>query len=292
MASPGGPPTGGAAMTPGRNSPSIDPPASAAPSPAPPSSRSWSEEISAGRFFGKTVIVTGGGSGIGRATASRIAREGGRVIAADVSASRLDDLRQSLSGLDVTTVVADITDESAARRLVSYGGSAVSGLANIAGIMDTMRPVHEVSDAEWSRVMAVNVDGMMRVSRAVVPQMLERASGSIVNIGSEASFKGSVAGAAYVTSKHAVVGLTKSMAFMYGPQGIRVNAVAPGAVLTNIVAEFDSPMGTARVTPMFSTMPAPATAEQLASLITFLLSDDAVNINGAIIPSDGGWSVQ
>jgi len=122
--------------------------------------------------------------------------------------------------------------------------------------------------------------------------MLDRGSGAIVNVGSEASFKGSVAGAAYVTSKHAVVGLTKSMAFMYGPHGIRVNAVAPGAVLTNIVADFSSAMGAARTGPILATLPSLATGEQLAALITFLLSDDAVNVNGAIVPSDGGWSVQ
>jgi NAD(P)-dependent dehydrogenase (short-subunit alcohol dehydrogenase family) len=258
----------------------------------PPPMVQWTEIITPGRFSGKTVSVTGAGSGIGRATATRVAREGGRVIAVDISTPRLDVLRELLSGADLTTKVADVTDESAVREVVAEAGTAISCLANIAGIMDTMAPVHEVSDKVWSRVMAVNVDGIMRLSRAVLPHMLARGSGSVVNVGSEASFKGSVAGAAYVTSKHAVVGLTKSMAFMYGPQGIRVNAVAPGAVLTNVVASFDSAMGIARTAPILSTMPTPATGEQLAALITFLLSDDAVNINGAIIPSDGGWSVQ
>jgi NAD(P)-dependent dehydrogenase (short-subunit alcohol dehydrogenase family) len=132
----------------------------------------------------------------------------------------------------------------------------------------------------------------MRLSRAVLPNMLAHSAGNIVNVGSEASFKGSPAGAAYVASKHAVAGLTKSMAFMYGASGIRVNMVAPGAVATNIQAKFASKLGEQRVSPVLNTIPAPAEADQLAAVITFLLSDDSVNINGAQIASDGGWSVQ
>lgn len=275
-------------MTPPPHRPSL------APSERPPSTPSggWTERITPERFAGKTVIVTGAASGIGKATASRVAREGGRVIAVDISDVGLEDLAQESAAFDVVTALADITEESAVQDVASLAGPDVFGLANIAGIMDTMAPLHEVTDEEWSRVMAVNVEGIMRLSRAVLPCMLAQGAGSIVNVGSEASFKGSVAGAAYVTSKHAVVGLTRSMAFMYGDKGIRVNAIAPGAVATNISASFASAMGSARVAPILSTLPGVATAEQLAASITFLLSEDAVNINGAIIPSDGGWSVQ
>jgi NAD(P)-dependent dehydrogenase (short-subunit alcohol dehydrogenase family) len=273
-------------------SPPHRPPVAPADRPKSTPQGDWTERITPERFAGKTVIVTGAGSGIGRATASRVAREGGRVIAVDVSDSGLKDLAQESAAFDVVTALADVTDESAVQEVASLAGPDVFGLANIAGIMDTMTPLHEVTDEEWSRVMAVNVEGMMRLSRAVLPRMLAHATGSIVNVGSEASFKGSVAGAAYVTSKHAVVGLTRSMAFMYGGQGIRVNAVAPGAVATNIRADFASAMGSARVAPILSTLPSVATAEHLAASITFLLSEDAVNINGAVIPSDGGWSVQ
>ena len=140
--------------------------------------------------------------------------------------------------------------------------------------------------------MGVNVLGMMKLSRAVLPLMLEKNAGTIVNVGSEASLKASAAGAAYTTSKHAVAGLSKSMAFMYGPSGIRTNVVAPGAVLTNIEAKYESELGGERVNSMLPTAPEAAEAPMLAAAITFLLSDDSVNINGAVLPSDGGWSVQ
>lgn len=250
----------------------------------------WKEAITPGRFAGKTVIVTGAGSGIGRATASRVAREGGTVIAVDISSERLDEVKASLSDATVTTVVADITKDADVKKIVKAAGTRIDALANVAGIMDNMTPLHEVSDEIWDRVIAVNVTGMMRLSRAVIPFMLKQNKGSIVNVGSEASLRGSAAGAAYTASKHAVVGLTKSSAFMYGPSGLRINAVAPGAVMTNIEARFDSTLGSERVNMALGVMPDAATAEELAASITFLLSDDGVNVNGAVLASDGGWS--
>lgn len=252
----------------------------------------WGEKITPERFAGKTVIVTGAGSGIGRATASRLAREGGRVIAVDISQERLDEFKQELSGSDVTLVAGDITKDETISAIVEAAGDRIDGLANVAGIMDNMTPLHEMDDAVWERVMNVNVLGMMKLTRAVLPHMLQQHTGSIVNVGSEASLKASAAGAAYTTSKHAVAGLSKSVAFMYGPSGIRTNVVAPGAVLTNIEAKYDSELGAERVNSVIATAPDAAEAPALAASISFLLSDDAVNINGAILPSDGGWSVQ
>ncbi|BDZ44704.1 SDR family NAD(P)-dependent oxidoreductase [Naasia aerilata] len=250
----------------------------------------WVEQTTPGRFAGKTIIVTGAGSGIGRATASRIAREGGRVIAVDISQPRLDEFAASLPDADIVPVAADITDYSGIAAIVDAAGQAVDGLANIAGIMDDMTPIHEVTDQVWQRVFAVNVEGTMKLMRAVVPGMLARGRGSIVNTASEAALRGSAAGVAYTASKHAVAGLTKSSAFMYGPSGIRVNAVAPGPVITNIEAKFASELGAQRVQHAMAILPTPVMPDQLAASITFLLSDDGVNINGVLLPSDGGWS--
>lgn len=258
--------------------------ASAAPAPE------WVERIDAGRFAGKTVVVTGAGSGIGRATASRVAREGGRVVAVDVSAERLAEFAADHAGCDVVTVAADITDDAKVAEIVAAAGDRIDGLANVAGIMDDMTPLGEVTDAVWNRVFAVNVEGTMKLSRAVIPVMVARGTGSIVNTASEAALRGSAAGVAYTASKHAVVGITKSTAFMYGPSGLRVNAVAPGATITNIEATFASPLGAQRVRQAMAILPDAAEAEAVAASITFLLSDDGVNINGVVLASDGGWS--
>ena len=252
--------------------------------------REWTERIDQGRFTGQTVIVTGAGSGIGRATASRVAREGGRVIAVDVSQERLDEFVAEHAGADIMSLTADITDDAGVARIVAAAGDTIDGLANIAGIMDDMTPVGDVSDAVWDRVFRVNVNGTMKLMRAVIPAMLAQGGGSIVNTASEAALRGSAAGVAYTASKHAVAGLTKSSAFMYGPSGIRVNAVAPGPTITNIEASFGSPLGSDRIQTAMAVMPDPVEADALAASITFLLSNDGVNVNGIIMASDGGWS--
>ncbi len=176
------------------------------------------------------------------------------------------------------------------RSIVAAAGDTIDGLANIAGIMDDMTPVGDVTDAVWDRVFRVNVTGTMKLMRAVVPAMLAQGGGAIVNTASEAALRGSAAGVAYTASKHAVAGLTKSSAFMYGPSGIRVNAVAPGPTITNIEASFGSPLGAERIQTAMAVMPDPVEADALAASITFLLSNDGVNVNGIIMASDGGWS--
>jgi NAD(P)-dependent dehydrogenase (short-subunit alcohol dehydrogenase family) len=249
-------------------------------------------DTTAERFTGRTIIVTGAGSGIGRATATRIANEGGRVIATDVVAERLDALRSELEGFAVETVVGDVAASETIDALIAAAGDRVDGLANVAGIMDAFLPPDEVDDATWERVFSVNVTGPMRLTRAVLPLMIAAGKGSVVNVASEAALKASAAGAAYTSSKHAIAGYTKSVAFFHGPQGIRANAVAPGAVATNIEAPMRSEYAARRVGPiMQTTIPPVAQPEQLAAAITWLLSDDSANVNGAVLPSDGGWSV-
>lgn len=253
----------------------------------------WAERITPGRFAGRTVIITGAASGIGHATASRIAREGGRVVAVDVSADRLTEFADALPDADIVTVTGDITKQDSVDEIVAAAGDTIDGLANVAGINDDFSPLHETSDAMWDRVIGVNLTGAFKLTRAALPAMLRAGRGSVVNVASEAGLRGNASGNAYTTSKHAVVGMTRSAAFMYGPQGVRVNAVAPGGVATGIpFPPHVSEAGSARLQPFQSAIPSLATAEQLAASITFLLSDDGVNINGAILPSDGGWSVQ
>lgn len=253
----------------------------------------WTERPTPGRFTGETIIVTGAASGIGKATASRIAREGGRVVACDIAADKLDLLRAELPGADIVTVAGDLTQQSAIDRVVETAGSQIDGLANIAGINDDFSPAGETLDAVWDRVISINLTAPFKLMRAVLPFMEAVGHGSILNVSSEAGLRGNASGNAYTASKHGVIGVTKSAAFMYGPKGIRVNAIAPGGVATGIpMPAHTSEYGMSRLAPFHQTIPTVATAEHLAAAICFLLSDDSVNINGAILTSDGGWSVQ
>lgn len=248
-------------------------------------------KIVAGRFDGKTAVVTGAGSGIGKAITTRLLAEGATVIASDISAERLDALTAVLDSDQLRTVAGDVSAPETIDAILEAAGGRVDALANNAGIMDAFLPTAELTDEMWDRVMGVNVTGPMRLTRAVLPGMIERGSGTIVNTASEAGIRAGASGTAYTASKHAVIGLTKSTALFYGPKGIRTNAVAPGAVATNIEAPFMSAWAGERLGPiMQATVPPPAQPEELAASITWLLSDDSSNVNGAILMSDGGWS--
>lgn len=246
------------------------------------------------RHTGRVAIVTGAGSGIGRATALRLAQEGARVIGCDVvepSLAETNGLLQS-AGVSAELVTADVTRQEDVDRVVAPAGSSVDILANVAGIMDHFLPLGDVDDQTWDRVMAVNVTGVMRLSRAVLPLMLGAGGGAIVTVASEASLGAGAAGVTYTTSKHAVIGLVKSIAYFYGPRGIRSNAVLPGPVETGIGASAAPkvPWAMERAQLSMATMPAPAQPDEIAAAISWLASDEASFVNGAMVPADGGWS--
>lgn len=217
-------------------------------------------------------------------------KEGGRVVAADISKECLDDLVAQDAGLDLVPV-AGATEEAVAAVVAATGGR-VNALANVAGIMDNLAPIHEVDDDLWDRVSGSRHRPHALHPRHSAADAGRRAgTGCVVNVASEAGLRGSAAGPAYTASKHAVVGPTKNSAVMYGPRALRFNAVAPGPTITNIVANWGSQLAAERLGPLMqATVPTPATAAQLAASITFLLSADGTNINGAILASDGGWS--
>jgi len=247
------------------------------------------------RHQGKTVIVTGAGSGIGQASVLRFAAEGATVTGCDISTEGLEITREALvsQGLTAELMVANVTKQVDVENLVSSMNGRIDILANVAGIMDHFVPLGEVSDELWNRVLDVNLNGVMRLTRAALPVMENSGSGSIVTVSSEAALGAGASGVAYAVSKNAVMGLVKHVAYFYGPQGIRSNAVLPGPVSTGIGASASPESGWAmeRAGLKFATMPpTPAAAAQIASVISWLASDEATNVNGAQVTSDGGWS--
>ncbi|MFJ9722575.1 SDR family NAD(P)-dependent oxidoreductase [Streptomyces sp. NPDC101209] len=250
----------------------------------------------AGQFDGRGVIVTGAGSGIGRAAALAFAAQGARVLAADLDAKGADGVVREIEGAGgvAAAVVGDLGEQSVVDEVVRtaverFGG--VDVLVNNAGIMDRMSAVADVTDAEWERVLRVNLTAPFLLTRAVLPHMLAAGRGTIVNTASEAGLRGSAAGAAYTASKHGLVGLTKSLAVMYRRQGIRANAIAPGGTATGIVVDADrTAHGPAALGPHFVNLGRVARPEEQAAAIMFLASDAASDINGVILPVDDGWS--
>jgi len=248
------------------------------------------------RLSGRVAIVTGAASGIGRAIARQFAEEDAMVVAADVNAGRLRETVTLMpERAKPVSVVADLRDPEAVQRIVAaandHGGADI--LVNNAGIMDWFLPAGEVDDETWARVMDVNVTAPMRLMRAVLPRMEEKGRGAIVNVASIGGLAGGTAGVAYTASKHALVGMTRNTAFFYGPEGIRTNAVCPGGVETNIAEGGAQPRvewAFERLQTGFARAQRMAQPAEIAALVTWLVSDEAVNVNGAIIPSDGGWT--
>ncbi len=245
------------------------------------------------RHSGRVALVTGAGSGIGQATVLRLAAEGAAVVGLDLSAEGLVATRGLLAAQDAEAelVEADITSQADVDRIVD-GLGRVDVLVNNAGIMDYFLPLAEVDDATWERVLAVNVTGVMRLTRAILPRMQAAGGGAIVTTASEASLRAGASGVAYAASKHAVLGLVRHVAFFYGPEGIRSNAVLPGGVATGIgrTSAPRSQWAMARAQLAMATMGPVAQPDQIAAAISWLGSDEASNVNGAILTADGGWS--
>jgi NAD(P)-dependent dehydrogenase (short-subunit alcohol dehydrogenase family) len=250
------------------------------------------------RLQGKTAVITGAGSGMGRAMALLFGKEGARIVAADWHQDTLDavvgELRRAKTA--VTGVKANVAVQAEAEAMVekaieAYGRLDI--LVNNAGVVDLFQPVGEVDNETWRRVLSVNLDGPMFAMRRAVPAMLKNGGGAILNIASVAGISGAAAGAAYTTSKHALIGLTLNTAWMYAKRGIRCNAIAAGGVATNIMQSVDQTKldqaALEVLTPYHKMMPQQLEAIDIANLALFLVSDEARYINGAIVPADAGW---
>ena len=251
------------------------------------------------RLMNKVAIVTGGASGMGEAICRKFAKEGAKVVIADYNFEGALKVANEINAeiLDAATAIkTDVSVETDINAMIDtaitlYGKLDI--LVNNAGIMDGFEPVGEVSNDRWEKVFAVNVNGPMYASRKAIAHFLEQGGGSIINIASIGGLQGGRAGAAYVASKHAVIGLTKNTAFMYAKKGIRCNAVAPGAVATNIAQSMGgdiSTFGQQTTGVGMAINPAFGMPEQIASVALFLASDDASFVNGSVVTVDGGWT--
>jgi NAD(P)-dependent dehydrogenase (short-subunit alcohol dehydrogenase family) len=233
------------------------------------------------------VIVTGAANGIGRATVSAFLALGDRVIAADLAGDRLDEVgRQD----GVTVVGGDLTDPGVAGEIVAAAGGRIDVLNNIAGLMDGMKPVDEVQDDEWQRVIAVNLTAPFRLCHLVVPIMEAQGGGVITNVASVSGMRGGRSGAAYTASKYGLVGLSQNIASLNGMAGIRCNALCPGATINTAIVEGQTLSERGQSQIPASLRRKPAEPEQMASVAVFLASDAASHINGAVLPVDYGQS--
>ncbi|CAN5177274.1 SDR family NAD(P)-dependent oxidoreductase [soil metagenome] len=245
-------------------------------------------------FADKTAIITGGGSGIGAATAHELARQGASVVIADISLDSAKTTAESITaeGGKASAFQMDVSISSQSADAVDFAVNTYGGLhyaVNNVAIGNSGTPIGEFDLDDWRHQMAVCLDGVLYGLRYEIPAILNAGGGAIVNISSIAGIWGTYTNAAYVTAKHAIIGLTKAAALEYANQGIRVNAVGPGYVETplvvqNIPAERRAQLGKRHP---IGRMGQP---QELANLITFLLSDKASFMTGGMYVADGGFT--
>ena len=248
------------------------------------------------RFENKITLITGAGSGIGRAAAEMFAREGAKVVVADADAATAEAAANAIrtAGNEASFVAVDVSDAAAVQQMVQtatghYGGIDI--LVNCAGVL-RFGTVLETDEATWNRVLAVNLTGVYLCSRAVLPSMIERGGGAIVNVTSSTGAHDAQGNlAAYVASKGAVALLTKAMAIDHAKDNVRVNAIAPGPTDTPMLRDN---LPSAELTAFAKTFPMQRLGlpKELARAVLYLASEEAAFVTGAILAVDGGQTAQ
>ncbi len=244
------------------------------------------------RFEDKRVLVTGAASGIGRASAQRMAAEGAQVACVDLQAEGCEETVKLIEhdGGSAFALACDVSDESAVNGMVGEATQRLGGLdslCNIAGILH-FNHTHELELAKWNQILSVNLTGTFLVTKAALPALLD-GGGNVVNMASTAGLAGHPWTAAYSASKGGVLAFTWTIAVEYGKQGVRANAVCPGAVATPMHEVFSLPEGgDMKLIDRISPLDKFRGPDKAASVVAFLASDDAEHINGESIRVDGG----
>lgn len=240
----------------------------------------------------RTVVITGAGGGLGRAIARSFAAEGARIVAADVSRANLDSLLETCPGAEA--VVADVSTPAGCDAIVGAAG-AVDVLVNNAGIFHS-GDADSVADDVFAAVLAVHLTGAYMMCHRVLPGMLERGAGIIVNMSSVAGLRGAPAGTAYTVAKWGMIGLTQNISATMGGRGVRCNAICPSMVAVEeqvsdriMVGERPSPDSIAARAAEVARRPPGTDPGQVAAAVRFLASEDARHINGVALPIDNGW---
>lgn len=255
--------------------------------------------LSEKRMDNKIVLVTGGASGIGRATVNRLALDGTHVVVADTQAGPAAEVVAEVksAGGSAEVLEFDVAEEGAAaaavKAIVAEHGR-LDGAFNNAGITGPTVKLVDIEPMEWARVLAVNLTGVFSCVQAEIKQMIQQESGgSIVNTASICGLVALPHATAYNSAKHGVVGLTKSAALEYGPKNIRVNAVCPGFIDTPMLAQ-GAGASQKVLDGVVSTLPIRriASPEEVADAVAWLLSPQSSYVTGVAMPVDGGWTVQ
>lgn len=249
------------------------------------------------RLANKVAIITGGANGIGKAIAAAYAKEGAKVSLADFNEEALTATVDEFTsqGFEAFGVKVNVASEEDIHKMVdntvAHFGH-VDVLVNCAGVLDKMQAAHNVEDDIWNRVMDINVGGVMRGSRKILPLFTEQGHGTIINLASITAVTGGRGGLTYTAAKHAVAGMTKNIASMYGEQGVRCNAIAPSQVDTGLTQSIDGydMFGLKQATRGRSFMGPSATPDDIANIALFLASDESRTINGVVLAADAGGS--